>query len=935
MRTFLLAGALFATVATVALAAPAQQMLPTGQSLTPSAAPAATYSPLVTNVGPHPSYIADGASAIAVSPDKREMLVLTSGYNRYNGADGKPVAAQSTQYIFRYDISGPAARRLQTLQVPNSFGGIAWMPDGSGFVIGGGVDDALYLFTHAGADFEPAGKIALGHKAGLGADVLPQAAGVAISPDGRRALVANYYNDSVSLVDLGHRAVITEQDLRPGKIDPAKSGVPGGEFPFAIAWADASHAWVSSPRDRQLIALSVTQDTIRVAARVKTIGQPTALLVDDETHRLIATEDNDDRLAIVDLASSQLLSEPRLTLPPALAAAPLGKGLNPNGLAFLPDGRLLVTLGGINALAVVNDDAVQALIPTGWYPSAVATNASGTRLFVANRKSPPGPNPLGCKPALAKFRHQPNACGAANQYIWQLEKGGLLELPLPDSHTLAATTLQVASNLGLADAAQRAEAAARMRPIARHIKHVVFIIKENRTYDQVLGDLDKGNGDPHLAILGGALSPNHHRLARQFVTLDNFYDSGEVSAAGWSWSTAGRATDMLEKTVPVTYADRGLSYESEESDRNIYPQQTPAERQATNPALPKDPDLLAGPAILTAPDPDDDDLPNQGYLWDAAIRAGLSVRNYGFSDASNYDPGTPGAVPVIREPFKEHRRIYTPGDRLLASRSDPYFRGFDQKLPDYWRVLEWKREYDQQEAAGKVPALTLLRLSHDHFGSFDQAIDGVNTVETEMADNDYAIGQVVERIARGKAAASTMIFIIEDDAQNGTDHVDARRSLALVVGPYVRHGALVSTRYTTLNILRTIETLLGLKPLGLNDALATPMADLFDPKQTRWTYRAEAADILRTTQLPIPNDRFVPSQERASAQCSGHAAGYWAAAMKGQDFSKEDRLDSKAFNAALWHGLGTGPEPSVRDGRDLRGGRQLMLKNIEPAPCAF
>jgi DNA-binding beta-propeller fold protein YncE len=603
-----------------------------------------------------------------------------------------------------------------------------------------------------------------------------------------------------------------------------------------------------------------------------------------------------------------------------------------------PQQRLLVTLGGINAVGLISPTpsgpAIESLIPTGWYPSAIATNANGTRVYVANRKSPPGPNPLGCKPALAKYRGQPNACGAANQYIWQLEKAGVVEFPMPDEQTLASTTLQVASNLGLPNAAERTAAMRRMAPIARRIKHVVFIIKENRTYDQVLGDLDVGNGDPHLAILGKDLSPNHHRLARQFVTLDNFYDSGEVSAAGWSWSTAARATDMLEKSVPVTYADRGLSYESEEILRNIHPQQTMAERYATDPTLSKDPDLLPGPALLTAPDPDEDDKPDQGYLWDAAIRAGLTVRNYGFSDASNYDPAAPGGKPLIREPFKEHRPIYTAGDRLLASRSDPYYRGFDLKLPDFWREREWEREYGRQEASGTLPALTLLRMGNDHFGDFDNAIDGVNTVETQMADNDFAIGKVVERIARGKAARSTLIFIVEDDAQNGTDHVDARRAPAFVIGPFVRHNAVVSTRYTTLNVLRTIEAVLGLKPLGLNDGLATPMADLFDATQSQWSYRAEAASVLRSTKLPIPPDRFVPTEERASLQCVGHTAGYWAAAMKGQDFSKEDRLDTAAFNSALWRGLGRGAEPSTRDGRDLSRERSSIIAGIPPAPCA-
>jgi DNA-binding beta-propeller fold protein YncE len=939
MRPILLAAACsIAAMSAPALAAqPTRQFLPTGQALTPTAAPGARFSPLVVRTGPHPSYVADGAAAIAVSPDKREMLVLTSGFNHDNGPDGKLIQAQSTQYILRYAIDEQGARWLQTLQVPNSFGGIAWQPGGNGFVIGGGVDDALYLFSRRGSDLEAAGKIPLGHAAGLGADVKPQAAGVAISPDGRRALVANYYNDSVSLIDLVGQKVIAEQDLRPGKIDPASVGVPGGEFPFAIAWTDPAHAWVSAPRDRQLVGLDVSETGLRVSTRVPTLGEPTALLIDPSAHRLIATQDNADRLALLDLGSGRLVGEPRLCLPTALAAAPLGKGLNPNNLALLPGGRLLVTLGGINAVALLAPDAggtIEALIPTGWYPSAVATSAGGGRVFVVNRKSPPGPNPQGCAPELAIYRGQPNACGAANQYIFQLEKAGLLDFPMPGKRALAATTLQVASNIGLPDAHARALADARIAQIRNRIRHVVFIIKENRTYDQVLGDLEIGNGDPHLTILGKALSPNHHRLARQFVTLDNFYDSGEQSSTGWTWSTAGRTPDLLEKTAPVNYADRGLSYEAEEADRFIYTQQTPVERHETNPALSTDPDLLPGPALLTTPDPEDDDRPNQGFLWNAAIRAGLSVRNYGFADASIYDTGVPGAVPIVREPYKEHRRIYTPGDRLLASRSDPYFRGFDQKLADYWRFLEWQREYDQQEASGTLPALTLIRLSHDHFGDFDQAVDGVNTVETEMADNDLSLGLVIERIARGKAATSTLVFVIEDDAQNGADHVDARRSIAFVIGPYVRHGALVSTRYTTLNVLRTIESVLGLKPLGLNDALAMPMADLFDMRQAQWSYRAKAAGILRSTQLPIPANRFSAAQTTAAATCSGRSAKYWAAAMKGQDFRTEDRLDTAAFNSALWRGLGSGSEPQGRDGRDLRRDRVSLLQEIRPAPCA-
>ena len=900
------------------------QALPTGQMLTPHAVTGAIFDPLVVHVGPHPSYVADGAAAIAVSPNRREMLVLTSGFNRYNGQDGKRVPAQSMQYVFRYAIGAQGSRLLQTLTVPNSYSGIAWQPDGKGFAVGGGVDDDVHLYRLRGARYVEARKaIPLGHAAGNGADVKPQAAGLAISPDGHRALVANYYNDSVSLVDLDGGRMIAERDLRPGKIDPTMRGVAGGENPFAIVWSDATHAWVSAPRDRELVALELTGDAIAVRKRIATLGLPTALLLDPSAHRLYATEDNADRLAIVDTDRGTLTAEPRLGLPDALGQRSIGKGLNVNALALLPDHRLLVSMGGINAVALVAPSAagaaVQGLVPTGWYPSAVAASADGKRVFVVNRKSPPGPNPRGCAPKLAVYRGQPNACGAANQYIFQLEKAGLLQFPMPAPRAMVRTTQQVADNIGLGNASRQQAAEVTMAAMRARIKHVVFIIKENRTYDQVLGDLEVGNGDPHLAILGEHLSPNHHRLARSFVTLDNFYDSGEQSSTGWTWSTAARVPDLLEKTAPVNYADRGVGYESEEADRFVYTAQTPAERLATNPALSTDPDLLPGPALLTAPDGDRDDEAGQGFLWNAAIRAGLSVRNYGFSDASSYDLGKPGFVALVREPAKSHTRIYTPGDRLLAPRSDPYFRGFDQKMPDYWRMLEWQREFVKADSTGTVPALTLLRLSHDHFGDFKDAIDGVDTVETQMADNDYALGQVVETIAHSGARDSTLIFVIEDDAQNGADHVDARRSVAFVIGAGVRQHALVSTRYTTVSLLRTIEDVLGLSPLGLNDALALPMADVFDPKVTTWSYRAEAADVLRTTHLPIPDDRYAVHQ--ASIGCAPHTAAYWAAAMKEQDFSTEDHLDTDAFNAALWTGLGAGTQPVVRDGADLRSHR--------------
>ncbi|WP_254605187.1 YncE family protein [Sphingomonas bacterium] len=282
------------------------QLLPTGQALTPLAAPGARFEPLTTGIGPVPSYLADGAAAAATSPDGREMLVLTSGYNRVNGADGKVIEAQSVQYVFRYAVSARGSRLLQTLPVKNSYGGIAWRPDGRGFLVGGGVDDVVHVFARRGTGFAETATIELGHKAGLGAEVKPQAAGVAVSPDGHRALVANYYNDSASLLDLDRNAVVAEQDLRPGKIDPAQAGVAGGENPFAVVWPEPGRAWLSSPRDRQIVALAIGSTGISVTGRIATLGEPTALLADRRSGRLFATEDNADRLAIVDTAAGRL-----------------------------------------------------------------------------------------------------------------------------------------------------------------------------------------------------------------------------------------------------------------------------------------------------------------------------------------------------------------------------------------------------------------------------------------------------------------------------------------------------------------------------------------------------------------------------------------------------------------------------------------------------
>jgi DNA-binding beta-propeller fold protein YncE len=555
-------------------------------------------------------------------------------------------------------------------------------------------------------------------------------------------------------------------------------------------------------------------------------------------------------------------------------------------------------------------------------------------LYVLNTKSVPGPNPEGCRNTTSKQRGALDPCYAQNEYILQLNKGGFETIPTPGEEELASLTKQVAENDHYVSDTQRAANEKTMAFLHAHIKHVIYIIKENRTYDQVLGDLPEGNGDPKLAVLGRAISPNHHQIAQQFVDLDNFYCSGDVSGEGWNWSTAARATDVVENTYPVNYAERGLTYDYEGENRNINVGiASPSARRKENPETPDDDDLLPGTNDVDAPDGPGGGA-GTGYLWDAALRAKLTLRNYGFFlEGGRYfgKPGKPGLIGLIRDPHRTKTRVAFPDKAALMNVTDPYFRGFDLKFPDYWRYTEWKREFDGYVARGKMPNLELVRLGRDHFGDFADAIDGTGTVEAEMGDNDYAIAKLIEDVAHSPFANSTVVFIVEDDAQNGPDHVDAHRSPALIAGAYVKQSAVVSTHYTTVNVLRTIEDLLGMKPMGINDDVIEPMADVFTTEYKPWTYTATVPEVLRSTQLPVGKGAV---GNAAGAATSGayakprHDAAYWAAKTKGMDFSVEDRVDPAKFNRIVWYGLvgDDTPYPAERSGIDLRENRRELLR---------
>lgn len=907
--------------------------LPSGLTITPTSAPKSTYEALNPGLAEFPNFIAGGALSTVKSPDGKTLLVLTGGHNNLTDTKGNSF---NNEYIFVFDISSGKPVKKQVLQVPNAFVGIVFDPAGKTFYVGGSGDDDVHSFTIQNGQWVESGTpIQLGHTIVLNGQTVGNAValfpgdlpgvtgGIDFTQDGKTLVVANYSNESISFIDVQSRKVVKELDLRPGKISPADSGKPGGEYPFWVTVKGNNTAYVSSARDREIVVVDFTTITApKVVTRIEVAGNPLKTILDKTQSYLYVTEDNSDLVDIITTKNNELFQS-------VIASAPdkfefdkvlTYRGSAPNSAALSPDGgTLYVTLGGTNAISVITGvpfhPEVVGLIPAGFQPNAITLSNDGKYAYVADGKGVTGPNP-----GLTYFNQKD-----PNQYVEELQKSYLQSFPIPGNGELSELTKQVAQNNQFT-AKLSAEEANLIHQLQQRIKHVIYLVKENRTYDQILGDLDRGNGDPTLVDFGQTITPNFHAIAQQFVDLDNFYNTGDVSGDGHAWSFAGRENDLSTIGIPQDYSGRGIAYDSEGQNRDInVGLATNKERQKFNPINPSDPDILPGTADAGAVDgPGDDDV-QKGYIWDSVLRAGKTFRNYGYHvDLAEYSLPTGLATPVERDPFSKKLQVAFPSRVALLDTTDLYFRGFDNNLPDFWREKEWEREFDNYVKNANLPALSQVRLMHDHMGSFSSAIDGVNTPELQQADNDYAVAKLIEKVANSPYRSDTLIFILEDDSQDGADHVDSHRSTGYVVGPYVKKGVVVSEKYTTVNLLRTIEDILNIDHVDVLTASEKPMTKVFDLNQKEWTFDAVPSIYLYNTQLPLPN-RFAKNKTIPKPT---HNAAYWADKTKEFDFTREDNISNPdKFNRIIWAGLhGDKPYPTVRSGLDLRRNRSLLLK---------
>lgn len=840
--------AAFSLLLVVTSSAPyAQDKLPTGRAITPQGRS--------IPVGSFPANM-------QVSPDGRFIAVTNTGYRQYlsilDAADGH-IASQVS-------VNGTRGGHKQGL-----YYGLAFVAGAGGYRLyaSRGTEGKVEIYDlSADGQLSDTDQFLAEPPSPKDHPWPTDVAGIAASSDGSTIYAAN--NLTTAATRLKGALTIFGRGTEPRRVE-----LPG--FPFAVAAVTKGAAadrkvYVTSERDAVVSVVDPVQ--ARLVRNIRVGKHPMALTLDASQQRLYVANAGSDTVSVIDTASDRVVQT--ILLRPAEARGL--PGCTPTSVCLGPDGRTLyVSLGDMNAVAVVAlpGGSLEGYIPAGWYPTAVAISADGRRLFVANAKGVQARNPNNA------------SVGSWGRYIENIIEGSVSVIDVPAADDLPRLTAQTLANNPGSTRAAGAEAA-----LPKGIRHVIYIIKENRTYDQVLGDLKGGNGDPSLCLFPRQVTPNQHAMAERFVLLDNFYCPAEVSADGWVWSTAGMASEYTERNTPYNYSGRGREYDFEGQNNGV-----PV-------------DLLGIPDVAA---------PAGGYIWDAVARKGLSYRNYGFylSFAGPGDRGPDGRPIAIYN---------TPNKKALVGHTDLDYLQFDMGYADSdvyqkldlpppprktygshrspSRFSEWKREFDEQVRRGSMPAFTMLRLPRDHTAGTSA---GLHTPRAMVADNDYAVGQVVEAVSHSPFWKDTAIFIVEDDAQNGNDHVDAHRSPCYIVSPYVKRGFVDHGFYNTDSVLRTMELLLGLPPLCQYDAGATVFACFSEKPENDEPFTA-----------------ILPAREIAGEV--NRKTAYKAGISARLNFARADAAPDDLLTEIVWHSVkgAKTPMPPI-----VQGARFTASKAVE------
>ena len=725
---------------------------------------------------------------MVISPDGKYAVLTNNGAGR-----------QSVQVL---DIAKNQV--VQTVPLSKAWLGIAFYNKGRKLAVSGGNDSKVFLYDFNSGNLQLSDSIVLGEswpksKLWLG--------GITVDDNNAVLYVTAKEIDALYAIDLSSKKVMKKVSL------PSK--------PYTCLVSSKNpYVYVSLWGGRQVAVLD--KSSLEIVKLISTGSHPNDMVESKDGKYLFVSNANQNTVSVLDIERVKEIETINSALTPD--ALP---GSTPNSVALSADGtKLFVANADNNCLAVMDistpgKSKSLGFIPTGWYPTAVRVVPGEDILMVANGKGGTSkPNPQGPNP------YQKDTM---DQYIARLLLGTVSKITIPSISEMSAYSQAVFENSPLTNNEHKNRTISIPEKLFckdSPIKHVIYIIRENRTYDQVFGDIAGGNGDTSLCLFGEKVTPNAHALVKQFTLFDNFYADAEVSADGHNWSNGAYATDYVEKNWPTNYGHRGGEYEFEGGYPIAYPE--------------------------------------NGYMWDNCKRNNVTFRSYG-EFAQNGKTKDADVTATIES---------------LEGHVAPHYRSWDLNYSDVDRVNSWINEFDAFEKSGSLPQYQVIKLANDHTNG-----TGKNhlTPRAMIAQNDYALGLLVEHVTKSSLWGSTAIFVVEDDAQNGADHVDAHRTVALVISPYTKRQFIDHEMYSTSSMVRTMELFLGLPPMSQYDASALPMYNSFmsSPDMSTFTHVEPKSDIFEK------NLADAYGQERSDAM----------------DFTREDAIDEASLNDILWRSI--------------------------------